>query len=158
MLDLEGRASRWRRTSSRLMQRMKTGALIRYACEAGAILAGVSVEDRAVIVRYGETIGLGFQVADDLLDLTSDAATLGKAAKKDADRGKATLPALYGIEASKAMLAGLVAEAEALVAPSGSRGAILAETARFIAERQNSRPNLDRSRDSSAAEEPLLRG
>ncbi|RZJ87504.1 MAG: polyprenyl synthetase family protein, partial [Brevundimonas sp.] len=62
------------------MQAMKTGALITFACEAGPMLAEASPEDRARLRRFGETIGLAFQLADDLLDETADAAALGKAA------------------------------------------------------------------------------
>ncbi|MCF3641179.1 polyprenyl synthetase family protein [Rhizobium sp. TRM95111] len=119
------------------LQAMKTGALIRFACEAGAILAEASAAERLVLRRYGETIGLAFQLADDLLDLTADAATMGKATGKDAGRGKATLVALKGAAWAEQRLRALVGEAEALLAPFGPRGAVLAEAARFIANRRN---------------------
>ena len=70
---------------------MKTGALIRFACEAGAISAGATHADRERLAEFGSAIGLAFQLADDLLDVTSDAATLGKATGKDEAAGKATL-------------------------------------------------------------------
>lgn len=119
------------------LQAMKTGALIRFACEAGAIVADADVEARSLLQRYGETIGLAFQLADDLLDLTSDAATMGKATGKDAARGKGTLVALYGQDWAEERLNALVGEAEALLAPFGERGAILVETARFVANRRS---------------------
>ena len=119
------------------LQAMKTGALIRFACEAGAILAGASEDERRALRRYGETVGLAFQIADDLLDLTADAATLGKATGKDAGRGKATLVARRGQEWAEGKLRDLVAEAEALLAPFGARAGILIEAARFIANRRS---------------------
>ncbi len=117
------------------LQAMKTGALLRYACEAGAIAAGAPPKDRQRLRRFGEIIGLAFQLADDLLDLTSDAETLGKATGKDAAAGKATLPALRGVPWARERLETLVAEARELLAPYGDRAAILQQTARFIAER-----------------------
>ena len=72
------------------LQAMKTGALIRFACRAGAILGQADAHAQANIDLYGTTIGQAFQIADDLLDVESDAKTLGKAAGKDAAAGKAT--------------------------------------------------------------------
>ena len=116
---------------------MKTGALIRFACEAGAIVAGAAKEDRARLRAFGEKIGLAFQLADDLLDLTADAETMGKATGKDAARGKGTLVALNGQTWAEDRLEQLVVEAEALLAPYGARSAILVEAARFIANRRS---------------------
>ncbi|WP_182086931.1 polyprenyl synthetase family protein [Aureimonas sp. ME7] len=117
------------------MQAMKTGALIAFAAEAGAILAGAAPEARRALRRYGEILGLAFQLADDLLDETADAATLGKAAGKDAARGKKTLPALNGIAWTRNELDRLVGEAEAVLAPFGASAATLREAARFVAFR-----------------------
>lgn len=117
------------------MQAMKTGALLRYACEAGAIAAGASEEERQRLYRFGEIIGLSFQLADDVLDLTGDSKTLGKTAGKDIAAGKATLPALHGIEWATTRLSQLTGQAEALLEPFGERAEILRQTARFIAYR-----------------------
>ena len=119
------------------LQAMKTGALIRFACDAGAIVAAASKDDRARLRHFGEKIGLAFQLADDLLDLTADAETMGKATGKDAARGKGTLVALHGQAWAEERLEQLVAEAESLLAPYGERSAILIETARFVANRRN---------------------
>jgi farnesyl diphosphate synthase len=119
------------------LQAMKTGALLRFACEAGAIIAGSEPEHRQRLRLFGQKIGLAFQLADDLLDLTSDAATLGKATGKDAGRGKGTLVALHGIGWAEDRLDVLTAEAVELLAPYGERASILQETARFIASREN---------------------
>ena len=119
------------------LQAMKTGALLRFACEAGAIIAGASPQDRKMLRRYGETVGLAFQIADDLLDLTADAETMGKATGKDAERGKATLVSRRGQDWAENRLRELVSEAEALLAPFSHRAGILIETAHFIANRRN---------------------
>ena len=119
------------------LQAMKTGALLRFACEAGAIVAGASSGDRDRMQAFGKTIGLAFQLADDLLDVTSDAATLGKAAGKDAGRGKGTLVALHGVVWAEARLEALTREALDLLSPYGERAHVLREAARFVAGRQS---------------------
>lgn len=117
------------------LQAMKTGALIRYACEAGAILAGAPEEDRERLAEFGSAIGLAFQLADDLLDITANPETMGKATGKDAAAGKATLPSLYGVEWTRTQLRGLVAQAHALLEPYGERADLLKQAANFVAER-----------------------
>ena len=119
------------------LQAMKTGALIRFACEAGAIISGASTDDRQRLRTFGEKIGLAFQLADDLLDLTADAETMGKATGKDAGRGKGTLVALHGIAWGEEYLARQVQEAAGLLEPYGDKAAVLAEAARFIASRKS---------------------
>ncbi|PWJ74458.1 farnesyl-diphosphate synthase [Pseudaminobacter salicylatoxidans] len=117
------------------LQAMKTGALIRYACEAGAILADAPQGDRERLAEFGSAIGLAFQLADDLLDLTADTETMGKATGKDAAAGKATLASLNGVDWTRAQLRGLVAQAHALLEPYGERAALLKQAASFVAER-----------------------
>ncbi len=137
MLDLEAERAAPGEDGILVLQAMKTGALIRFSCEAGAILGGADAEARARIRRYGEIVGLAFQLADDLLDVTATVEAMGKATAKDADRGKATLVSLYGVAATRARLDALVAEAEALLAPFGPAAATLAGAARFVALRQS---------------------
>ncbi|AYG61092.1 polyprenyl synthetase family protein [Rhizobium jaguaris] len=120
-----------------MLQAMKTGALIRFACEAGAIVAGASAEDCQRLRLFGEKIGLAFQLADDLLDLTADTATMGKATGKDAARGKGTLVALHGQAWAEATLARLVTEASELLSPYREKATILIETAQFVANRKS---------------------
>ena len=119
------------------LQAMKTGALLRFACEAGAIVAGSPAADRERLRLFGQKIGLAYQLADDLLDLTSDASTLGKAAGKDAARGKGTLVGLHGRDWAEKRLEVLTNEAIGLLAPYGEKALILQEAARFIASRDN---------------------
>jgi farnesyl diphosphate synthase len=119
------------------LQAMKTGALIRFAAESGAILAGASAGDRERLSSFGSAIGLAFQLADDLLDLTADAATMGKATGKDEERGKATLVALHGVEWTRRQLSGLVDQANDLLEPYGEAADTLRAAARFVAERRS---------------------
>ncbi len=116
---------------------MKTGALIRYACEAGALIGAGDREDTERLRRYGEVLGLAFQLADDLLDVTSDVAKMGKATGKDAQAGKNTQVALHGVDWAKARLNELVSEAESLLEPYGDRAELLRATAHFVAKRDH---------------------
>jgi len=119
------------------LQAMKTGALIRFACEAGAIAGKASSADCERMAEFGSAIGLAFQLADDLLDLTSDAQTMGKATGKDQQAGKATLASLHGTDWARSQLRGLVRQAEDLLAPYREGGNLLRAAARFVAERSN---------------------
>ena len=119
----------------RTLQAMKTGALLRFACEAGGILAAAKPEQRAALERYGSAVGQAFQIADDLLDLEGDPALVGKQTGKDAAAGKATLVSVLGVPTAKARLKELVTEAEQALAPFGSSAAILIEGAKFVADR-----------------------
>ena len=119
------------------LQAMKTGALIRFAAEAGAVAAGASAPQRAALRAYGETVGLAFQIADDLLDETQSSEVMGKATGKDAAAGKGTLVALHGQDWARGRLDALVAEADAALESFGGRGATLSALARFIARRDH---------------------
>jgi farnesyl diphosphate synthase len=143
MLDLaaEGRfvqnraAQQFSEKDVRTLQAMKTGALLRFACEAGGILAAATPAQRAALARYGAAVGQAFQIADDLLDLEGDPALVGKQTGKDAAAGKATLVSVLGVPTAKARLKELVTEAEQALAPFGSSAAILIEGAKFVADR-----------------------
>ncbi|HEV3160118.1 MAG TPA: farnesyl diphosphate synthase [Xanthobacteraceae bacterium] len=143
MLDLaaEGRfvqhraALEFSEKDVRTLQAMKTGALLRFGCEAGGILAAATPEQRAALERYGAAVGQAFQIADDLLDLEGDPALVGKQTGKDAAAGKATLVSVLGVPTAKARLKELVTEAEQALAPFGSAAAILIEGAKFVADR-----------------------
>ncbi len=119
-----------------MLQAMKTGALIRFACVAGAILGEADNAQYAALDRYGQIVGQAFQIADDLLDIEGDAATLGKAAQKDAAAGKATIASLLGVEKARARLTQLVDEAGAALGAFGAKADILKAAARFVAERK----------------------
>ncbi|BBF94786.1 polyprenyl synthetase family protein [Blastochloris tepida] len=118
------------------LQAMKTGALLAYACHAGALIGGASAAETAALAAYSNALGVAFQIADDLLDAEGDAATTGKAVGKDATLGKATLISLMGTERAHARLEELVGEAAAALAPFGARAGMLAAAARFVADRK----------------------
>jgi farnesyl diphosphate synthase len=120
----------------KLLQTMKTGALLRFGCLAGAILGQATAGQREALDRYGTLLGEAFQIADDLLDVEGDAATVGKATGKDAAVGKGTFVSVLGLDQAKARLKTLVAEAEQALAPFGSDADVLKMAARFVAERK----------------------
>lgn len=136
-LDLAAEESRPDEAGIIRLQAMKTGALIRFACEAGAIIAGAPADDRERLGEFGSAIGLAFQLVDDLLDVTANAETMGKATGKDEAAGKATLVALHGIEWAGQQLKGLIGQAHELLEPYGERAAMLKSAASFIATRRN---------------------
>lgn len=135
-LDLAAEGSRLSEEEILRLQAMKTGALIRYACEAGGVIGGAQPADIERLGEFGAAIGLAFQLADDLLDLTSSSETMGKATGKDAAAGKATLAGLHGVDWTRRQLNGLVAQAEDILEPFGERAETLRQTARFVADRQ----------------------
>ena len=115
----------------------KTGRLIRASLALGGTLSFAAEEDLARLDRYGRAVGLAFQIKDDLLDVESDAATLGKTPGKDAAAGKATFPAVWGVERSRQALASTIEEAvsEAKALPGG--GGRLPDLARFVGRRKS---------------------
>jgi farnesyl diphosphate synthase len=119
-----------------LLQTMKTGALLRFGCLAGAILGEATPQQREALDRYGTLLGEAFQIADDLLDVEGDAATVGKATGKDAAVNKGTFVSVLGLDQAKARLKDLVVEAEAALAPFGRDADVLKMAARFVAERK----------------------
>ena len=118
------------------MQAMKTGAILAFAVEAGAIVGGASPDERAALLRYGKALGQAFQVADDILDREATPEALGKATGKDKDAGKATLVDRLGLDGAKAECDRLVALCEEAVAPWGERAQVLREAARFTVARK----------------------
>ena len=115
------------------LQAAKTGALIRWAGEAGAVLGGA---DPAPLRQYAGALGLAFQIADDILDVEGDADAAGKRLRKDAVAGKATFVSLLGMEGAKARAAQLVEDACEALDPYGERGAVLRQAARFVIARR----------------------
>ncbi len=134
MLDLEAG-----RTTSlddvRQLQALKTGALIVFACEAGAIAGAAGEGERQALVDYGRAIGLAFQIRDDLLDVTGDAQAMGKDLGRDVAQEKATFVSCLGLDRATAALAQEVARAEAALVGFGDAARPLAELARYIAAR-----------------------
>ena len=134
-LDLDGEGQSVTPDQISLMQSMKTGALIRFACEAGAVIAGASSKNRQAAISYGKSIGEAFQLADDILDVTASTKSLGKKSAKDGDRGKPTLVGLIGVEASRKRANDLLDEALGALAPFGKKAAYLKTAAQFVVDR-----------------------
>ena len=137
MLDLESEGRDRSEQEIRTLQAMKTGALLRFACRTGAILADASEADIDRMTRFGETIGLAFQLADDLLDVEATPEQTGKATGKDEAAGKATLVKLRGAEQTRAELGGLLAQAKELMGPFGTKAQVLLDLAHLIANRSH---------------------
>ena len=119
----------------RQLQAMKTGALLLFAVEAGGILSRADAAKRAALSAFGRAVGAAFQIADDILDVEADTATLGKEAGKDADRGKGTLVQRLGLDTAKAERDRLARTALEALSPFGPEADILRLAARFIVSR-----------------------
>ncbi len=120
-----------------LIQALKTGALIAVSVDCGAVLGGANAAQRQVLQTYAHALGLAFQVADDLLDAEGSTEAVGKATGKDAAAGKATFVSLLGIEAARAKLKTLEAEAVGALAMFGDRANVLAQAAHFMSSRRS---------------------
>ncbi len=137
MIDMEGEGSRLSLAEVERLHALKTGRLIRYSAEAGAILGGASPDARAQIAAYGRDLGTAFQVADDVLDATASAAELGKTAGKDREAGKSTFVALLGIDGARDAAAGLAERAIEQLAGFGAGAEGLRALARHVVERRS---------------------
>ena len=119
------------------VQQMKTGALLRYGCIAGALLGQATPKEYKALDDYGRALGEAFQIADDLLDVEADAATLGKPAGADAALNKTTFVTQLGVDGAKKRVADLIATADSSLSIFGNKGDVLRAAARFVAERKN---------------------
>ena len=139
MMDLagEGRFGDKETPDVAKLQQMKTGALLKYGCIAGALLGQAPKAQFDALNAYGHAFGEAFQIADDLLVVEGDAAALGKPAGQDAALGKTTFVTQLGIDGAKKRLQDLLKQADAALAPFGAKGDVLRAAARFVAERQN---------------------
>ncbi len=118
------------------LQRMKTGALIAFSCEAGAILGKASVEKRRALRGYAHDLGLAFQIADDLLDVEGSAGETGKPVGQDAVAGKATFVSILGIERARDQAQTLVGQAIAHLEAFEGNAELLRDAARFVVDRR----------------------
>jgi farnesyl diphosphate synthase len=139
MLDLagEGRFGDREPVDVARLQQMKTGALLRFGCIAGAILGQSSRDEYQALDDYGRALGEAFQIADDLLDVEGDAAALGKQTGQDAALGKTTFVTQLGIDGAKQRVRDLLARADQALSIFGARGDVLRAAARFVADRKN---------------------
>ena len=116
---------------------LKTGALLRASVRLGSIAAAVDAATMQRLDIFADALGLAFQIRDDLLDVESDSATLGKTAGKDIAQAKATFPALIGLDASRARLQELATTMRDVLVPFGESAAALAALARLVVERKH---------------------
>jgi len=119
------------------LQRLKTGALIAFSCEAGAVLAKASSEMRLALRGYAHDLGLAFQIADDLLDVEGSASETGKPVGADAAAGKATFVSILGVERARAQAALLIDQAVAHLDLFEQRAELLRHAARFVVTRRS---------------------
>ncbi|MCH7766403.1 MAG: polyprenyl synthetase family protein [Acidobacteria bacterium] len=135
MADLEAEGRRVSARQLEAIHRGKTGALIRASVRTGALFAGADGLSLQRLSRFGAKLGLAFQIVDDVLDVRSSTRRLGKTTHKDAALGKATYPAVHGLEKSQRMAGKLVEEACADLKPFGRRADTLREIARYLLTR-----------------------
>jgi len=137
MLDLEAESVRIADIGRIItLQAMKTGALFRFACLAGAILGKAGIVEREALTAYADRIGLAFQIADDILDVESSSATLGKATRKDRAAGKATFVDLLGLAGAKAEARKRADEAKHAMRGYGEKADLFRAAADYVVGRK----------------------
>lgn len=135
MIDLKAENQSLIESEINRMQQMKTGALIVFSCEAGAIMAKVEGERREALKHYARDIGLAFQIVDDLLDVERSSEDIGKTAGKDAQAGKATLVSLMGVSDARLSADKLIKQAIEGLQVFDEKADILRSLAAFIVDR-----------------------
>lgn len=119
------------------LEEMKTGRLLRYACEAGAVLGQAPLEQRQTLISYSRKIGQTFQISDDILDLEGDQTLVGKTLNKDVTQNKFTIVSRFGVAEAKKLAGKLTDEAIEEIKIFGKKAEVLQELARFIIERNH---------------------
>ncbi len=120
----------------RRIHRLKTGSLIQACLRIGAVLGGAGSQDLEILDRYGEHVGLAFQIVDDILDVVGEEAKLGKETGSDASLAKVTFPSVFGLARSRGLAEEATQQAVAAAEPLGSRGARLRDLAMFLLSRE----------------------
>ena len=137
MIDMRAPESSFGVDEIMLLQRLKTGQLFEFSCEAGPILGQASDADRKRLRDYAHDMGLVFQITDDLLDVTSTAEKTGKAVGKDKDQGKATLVSIYGVDGARAEAEKLARKAADMLKGYGPEADPLRELPMFLLDRDS---------------------
>lgn len=135
MMDLAAETAQFDLPTVTRLQQLKTGALIAFSVEAGAILARIPAEGRTPLRGYARDIGLAFQIADDIMDVEGDEQLAGKALHKDAAAGKATFVTLMGLDRAREQAVALVDQAIGHLAGFGEEATLLRAIAHYIVER-----------------------
>jgi farnesyl diphosphate synthase len=136
-MDLAAEGAEFDLPTTTRLQQLKTGALIAFACEAGAIMGKAAPPMRTKLRGYARDLGLAFQIADDLLDVEGDAEAAGKALRKDQSRGKSTFVSLLGIERARSQAEMLIDQAIHHLQGFGAEADLLRAIARFAIERDH---------------------
>ena len=136
-LDLEAEGKDAAIADIEYIHRHKTGALIMFSANAGAIIGGASDEELMAVSNFAAKLGLLFQISDDILDVTQSTKTLGKTAAKDVSSRKATYPSIYGVDGSRKMLGEIYGEAIAELEKLDTRTNLLDEIASFVFHRES---------------------
>lgn len=118
------------------IEEMKTGRLLRFACEAGAVLGKATSEQKQALIEYSRKIGMAFQIADDILDVEGDQALVGKTLNKDAEQGKITFVSIYGLEEARRIARVLIEEAQQVLNIFGDKAENLKLLAQYIIDRK----------------------
>ena len=118
-------------------EELKTGCLLRYPCEAGAVLGGASAAEHETLVRFSRNLGIAFQIIDDILDVEGDEKLVGKTLKKDKAQHKLNFVSIYGVEKARRIAGNLIDEAETLLIPFGSAAANLKMLSRYFLTRNH---------------------
>jgi farnesyl diphosphate synthase len=137
MIDMQGNGQAWGAEAIARMQALKTGRLIQFSAEAGAMLGRAPHHQRQLLAAYGRDLGAAFQIADDVLDVTGTADEIGKTAGKDIAQGKATLVAVWGVERARAQAEALAAQAAESVESFGEEARLLRDLAAFVVARKS---------------------
>lgn len=137
MIDLGAQHAKLNLEQITRLQRMKTGALIGFSCEAGAILAKATAEQRSSLQLYAEDLGLAFQIADDLLDVESSADVTGKPVGQDQAAGKATFVAVLGVEEARRQARMIADRAASRLDGFKDRAGLLRDMAQFVVSRRS---------------------
>ena len=137
MIDMRAAVSSFGADEIMLLQRLKTGQLFEFSCEAGPILGEASDADRKRLRDYAHDMGLVFQITDDLLDVTSTAEKTGKAVGKDKDQGKATLVSIHGVEGARAEAEKLARRAAVTLSAYGPAAEPLRALPMFLLDRDS---------------------
>ena len=137
MVDIEAESRSFGKDETILLQRMKTGALFEFSCEAGPILGSRADDDRRRLREYARDIGLAFQIVDDLIDVTGTAEKAGKQVGKDQAQGKATLVSLYGVDGARAEARRLAEQAVETLSPYGGAADQLRALPFYLLDRES---------------------
>ncbi|MCA3254470.1 MAG: polyprenyl synthetase family protein [Alphaproteobacteria bacterium] len=135
MMDIAAEDAQFDLPTTTRLQQLKTGALIQFCLEAGAIMGRVGESQRKKLRGYAKDLGLAFQIADDILDVEGDSSRTGKAVQKDADAGKATFVSLLGLDRAKKQAEMLIDQAIGHLSGFGQEADLLRAVARFAIER-----------------------